>query len=105
MGYAVANPTLGWAAACFAVLTAYSRELGNAANMGADFIGPMAKQHRMAVVTAAAVLGAVASIVMPETSTVPTLILSAALWIIALGALGTAIRRNYRLLDKLNDAE
>ena len=42
------------AAAGLAVLVAYVRELGRATGLPADFGGPMAKQHRMAVLTAAA---------------------------------------------------
>ena len=58
-GYGIGSPALGWSAAAFAVLTAYVRELGRANGAPADFSGPMAKQHRMAVMTAAAVLAAV----------------------------------------------
>jgi len=105
MGYAIGQPILGWAAACFSVLTAYTRELSKAINMGADFVGPMAKPHRMAAVTAATVLGAIASIMMAHDSTVPVLILSIGLWVITLGTLGTAIRRTYRLIEKLNANE
>ncbi|MFJ5370375.1 CDP-alcohol phosphatidyltransferase family protein, partial [Bosea sp. CER48] len=56
VGYGAGAPALGWAAAGFAVLTAYTRELGRACGLPADFSGPMAKQHRMATVTAAALL-------------------------------------------------
>ena len=47
---------VGWAAAVFAVLTAYVRELGRALGQPADFGGPMAKPHRMALLTLAAVV-------------------------------------------------
>jgi phosphatidylglycerophosphate synthase len=53
--YAVA---LGWAAALLALLTAYVRVLGAASGAKPCFLGPMAKQHRMAVVTAAVVTAA-----------------------------------------------
>jgi phosphatidylglycerophosphate synthase len=43
---------LGWITAVLAVLTAYVRELGRGLGQPADFSGPMAKQHRMAVLTA-----------------------------------------------------
>jgi phosphatidylglycerophosphate synthase len=46
----------GWAAAVFAVLTAYIRELGRALGQPADFGGPMAKPQRMALLTAAAIV-------------------------------------------------
>ncbi len=45
--------TMGWAATALALLTAYVRAMGAAAGAGQCFLGPMAKQHRMAVVTAA----------------------------------------------------
>lgn len=57
-GYAVSfvwwGPVMGWLAALLAVMTAYVRTLS--ASMGApmDFRGPMAKQHRMFVMTLAA---------------------------------------------------
>lgn len=54
-GYAVAMPSLGWLAALAAALTAYVRVFGAACGLGHDFRGPMAKQHRMAVLTACCV--------------------------------------------------
>lgn len=47
-----AGQPLGWLASVLAVLTAYVRELGRALGFPADFSGPMAKPHRMAVLTA-----------------------------------------------------
>lgn len=49
---------LGWLAAVLALSTAYVRVLGSALGLSADFRGPMAKQHRMALLTAACVLSA-----------------------------------------------
>jgi phosphatidylglycerophosphate synthase len=49
---------LGGACALLAVLTAYVRELGRGLGLPADFSGPMAKPHRMALLTAAAALSA-----------------------------------------------
>ena len=51
---------LGWAAAVLAVLTAYVRELGRGLGQPADFSGPAAKPHRMALLTLAAVISAIA---------------------------------------------
>jgi phosphatidylglycerophosphate synthase len=48
--------TLGWIAAMLAVLTAYVRVLGRGLGQPQDFCGPMAKQHRMAVMTGACLL-------------------------------------------------
>ncbi|KAA0683692.1 CDP-alcohol phosphatidyltransferase family protein [Neorhizobium sp. P12A] len=95
-GYGIANPGLGWAAAVFAVLTAYVRELGRATGNPSDFGGPMAKQHRMAVMTVAALLGAVEAALQGT-----SLLLTAALWIVALGAFLTALRRGHNLVRQL----
>lgn len=43
--------TLAWLCALLAVLTAYIRVLGVSIGGEADFQGPMAKQHRMALLT------------------------------------------------------
>ncbi|MBI1408258.1 MAG: CDP-alcohol phosphatidyltransferase family protein [Caulobacter sp.] len=55
-GYAAAialpaGEWLGWLAGVLAVLTAYVRELGRGLGQPADFSGPMAKPHRMFVLT------------------------------------------------------
>ena len=96
VGYGVGQPTLGWATAAFAVLTAYTRELGRNCGLPADFSGPMAKQHRMAVITAAAVL----SLAEPLWSG-HNQILTGALWLIAVGAAVTAIRRASNIVRNL----
>jgi phosphatidylglycerophosphate synthase len=54
-GYAAALPELGWLAALAAALTAYVRVYGASCGLGHDFRGPMAKQHRMAVLTVACI--------------------------------------------------
>jgi phosphatidylglycerophosphate synthase len=59
-GYAVTwiswGEALGWAAGAAAVLTAYVRLLGGAMGATQHFCGPMAKPHRMALLTAACLL-------------------------------------------------
>ena len=55
----VVGVSLGWAAAVSAILTAYVRVLGKSIGGQTRFIGPMAKQHRMALLTAASLLAAV----------------------------------------------
>lgn len=89
-------PVLGWAAVSFAFLTAYTRELGVNCGLPADFSGPMAKQHRMAVVTGAAVL----TVFLPLFGGRDELIV-AALWVIAVGSALTALRRAARLVAQL----
>jgi len=79
---------LGLGAALAAMLTAYVRALGGSLGFSQDFRGPMAKPHRMALLTVACVLAAV------ETRLDwPPRILAAALGLILLGSLGTALRR------------
>lgn len=48
------NPILGCLAACAAVFVAYVRAQGKAAGGPNDFCGPMAKPHRMFIITLAA---------------------------------------------------
>ena len=55
LGYSAGTPWLGWLGALLAALTAYIRTLGGALGLAQDFSGPMAKQHRMALMTLACV--------------------------------------------------
>jgi phosphatidylglycerophosphate synthase len=95
-GLAAGAVALGWAAAALSVLTAYLRELGRAEGLAPDFSGPMAKQHRMAVLTAGAVLAAAEPWVLGR-----LLVLEAALWIVVLGAALTAGLRARRIVQGL----
>ncbi len=95
-GLCAGNPALGWAAAALAVLTAYVREHGRACGAAADYSGPMAKQHRMAVMTLAAILAAFE----PLWHGIG-LVLPVALWIVAIGSGITALRRAMRLVTFL----
>ncbi|NLR99738.1 CDP-alcohol phosphatidyltransferase family protein [Rhizobium sp. P38BS-XIX] len=96
IGYGIAMPGLGWAAGAFAVLTAYVRELGRATGNPSDFGGPMAKQHRMAVTTAAALLSIVEALWSGG-----IWVLTIALWIIAIGSAATVLRRSGNLIRHL----
>ncbi len=62
-GYAAGVPSLGWAAALFAALTAYIRVFGGAIGQPQDFSGVMAKQRRMAALTAGLVIQSIESAV------------------------------------------
>ncbi|TCR64919.1 CDP-alcohol phosphatidyltransferase family protein [Bosea sp. BK604] len=95
-GYGAGAPALGWAAAGLAVLTAYTRELGRACGLPADFSGPMAKQHRMATITAAALLSLLEPIWLGHNQ-----VLVIALWLIATGAAVTALRRAANIVRAL----
>lgn len=96
VGFCIGMPSLGWAAAAFAMLTAYVRELGNANGLENDVSGPMAKPHRMAVITCAAVL----SIFEPWWNGGDQ-VLTLALWVIVLGAALTALRRARTIVIEL----
>ena len=96
VGYGIDQPALGWAAAGFAVLTAYVRELGRACGQEADFSGPMAKPHRMAAITLAAALSLFEPLWNGRGE-----VLTVALWIVAIGAVLTALRRSVRLVKEL----
>ncbi|QDV19745.1 CDP-alcohol phosphatidyltransferase [Gimesia panareensis] len=88
---------LGWCAGLLAVMTAYIRTLSASIGAPVDFKGPMAKQHRMAVLTIACVLTAVEILVQGTDYA-----LLAALIVIVLGAVVTCIRRAvsaYRFLE------
>jgi phosphatidylglycerophosphate synthase len=87
---------LGWLAGTFAVLTAYVRVLGGALGLKQSFAGPMAKQHRMAIMTFSSILTAV------ETTVFHTeYVLIAALTIIAAGSLWTTFSRAARVVVEL----
>jgi phosphatidylglycerophosphate synthase len=57
LGYAIGTPWIGWLGALAAAVTAYIRVLGGTFGLAQDFRGPLAKQHRMAVMTAGLLLG------------------------------------------------
>jgi phosphatidylglycerophosphate synthase len=87
---------LGWAAAAGALLTAYVRELGRALGHPADFSGPMAKPHRMALLTGACVVSALEGLWGWRGET-----LAIALAVILVGTLVTTARRTLRLASSL----
>ena len=98
-GYAanpVHGPVLGWTAALLAVITAYVRVLGKSIGSHGYFIGPMAKQHRMAVVTACCALSAAGT-----RWSWDRWILDAGLVLIAFGCLATIWRRLCRIVQDL----
>jgi phosphatidylglycerophosphate synthase len=98
----LAHASLGWAAAIAAVMTAYVREVGRAAGAPADFSGPMAKPHRMFVMTMAALLAASAPLWVADTAPMIGRIVYIALWIVVVGSTLTALNRARRALVFLN---
>jgi phosphatidylglycerophosphate synthase len=99
-GYAAARLPgaidIGWAAAAMSLLTAYTRVLGRSVGAGIYFTGPMAKQHRMALMTLACALAAVLT---------PWGLSAGVLWgaliLIALGCIVTVVRRLWRIVIDL----
>ena len=121
-GYAAgSSPLLGFGAALMSVFVAYVRALGASVGAGQVFIGPMAKPHRMFVMTVLSVAGAIfpkalsqasASYVAyaPNPAALPGLyqvevarghfsldVTSAVLAVIILGCIVTALRRLSRI--------
>ncbi|MBB6223221.1 CDP-alcohol phosphatidyltransferase family protein [Rhizobium leguminosarum] len=95
-GYACGFPWLGWLAALLAALTAYIRVFGGSVGLGQDFSGIMAKQRRMAVLTAGLVAQSVETLI--SASRWSLLIASI---IIAAGSLVTCVTRTIRLARSL----
>jgi phosphatidylglycerophosphate synthase len=90
IGCAAGDLALGLGAALAAMATAYVRVLGRSIGAPSEFGGPMAKQHRMALLTVLAVL----ECFVPASWT--TTIATAALWIVLLLSLLTTARRLLR---------
>jgi phosphatidylglycerophosphate synthase len=87
---------LGWLAGLLAVMTAYVRVLGGSCGSKQDFRGPMAKQHRMAVITIGSVLAA-----LEVFFHWPSRILPLALILIVIGCVVTVIRRVHKIIVEL----
>ena len=88
LGYAIDLPSMGWLGALAAALTAYVRVFGGSLGLPQDFRGPMAKQHRMAAMTAGCLLGAAEQAL---TGTMVALIVTA--WVVAIGSILTCATR------------
>jgi len=93
-GLASGHPALAAAATILAIMTAYVRALASAAGAPADFSGPMAKQHRMAVLTTACGVAAV----LPGLGRA---LLTLALVVITAGCSLTVARRTVRAIQAL----
>lgn len=99
LGYAIGYSDLGWLAALAAALTAYVRVFGGSIGLKQSFIGPMAKQHRMAVMTAGLLLNAVEASVYAS-----HYVLLVALIIIVLGSIATCVTRTLEITRQLEGA-
>ena len=87
---------LGWAASVLAIATAYIRAFGAAQGLGHDFCGPMAKQHRMFVLTVCCLLAAAEIAVGWQARA-----LAVGLAAIAAGTLVTCVRRTWHMASAL----
>jgi phosphatidylglycerophosphate synthase len=87
---------LGVAATILAVLTAYVRLLGGSLGLPQDFRGPMAKQHRMFVLTVACLAAAIEHAMRGSVWS-----LVAALVVIVIGCFVTLLRRTQRIAAQL----
>ncbi len=83
---------LGWIAAVLSVMTAYIRVLGGTLTGTQSFIGPMAKQHRMAVLTLACLLSIGEVWWRPDPKPAET-VMTVALAVIVVGCIVTCWRR------------
>jgi phosphatidylglycerophosphate synthase len=98
-----AAPVLGFSAACVAIFVAYVRALGKGAGAPQEFCGPMAKQQRMATVTAIALYqGLTPASWQPAWGEDGRFgLLAAGLLLIIIGGIATAIRRLLRIAANL----
>ena len=87
---------VGWTAAILAIMTAYIRELGRALGQPADFSGPCAKPHRMALLTFTAAAAALEALLHR-----PARVLALGLVLIAALTAITAVRRTLTLAGRL----
>jgi len=104
-GYAAGGQAVaGFVAACLAIMTAYVRAVGKAAGVSNLYQGPMAKQHRMFVMTLVCVY-----LALSPASWQPAWkgcgLIAAALWVIAAGALITCARRTHRIACVLRSSK
>lgn len=103
-GQAAGNLLLGCGAALLAVLVAYVRALGASAGAGQVFAGPMAKPHRMALLTITSLYCMAAPAGGPWWLA-PRYAMHLALWVIAIGCGVTFARRLIIIAGRMRQAE
>jgi phosphatidylglycerophosphate synthase len=96
LGYAIALPWLGWLGAMLAALTAYVRVLGGAIGLAQDFRGPLAKPHRMFVMT----LGCLIAVIELKMNG-SMLALTITAYLIAIGSALTCVARTLAIAKQL----
>ena len=99
-GYATGSATwgaaLGWTAAALALFTAYIRVLAGSLGVTQSFAGPMAKQHRMFIITVVAMASAAEAWL-----GLPMRAMPIGLAIVVFGAIVTIARRIHRMSREL----
>jgi phosphatidylglycerophosphate synthase len=97
------NVTLGYIATILAIFTAYVRAAGKIAGAPNEFCGPMAKQHRMLVITLVCVYAAITprSWQMITFNSLQIGLMTLGLGAIVVGCVITVIRRVGRIADAL----
>ena len=98
VGYAIGYSDLGWWGALAAALTAYVRVFGGSIGLKQCFCGPMAKQHRMALMTVALLINTAETVVY---GTHKALLL--ALIVIVIGSLITCGTRTLAIARQLKE--
>jgi phosphatidylglycerophosphate synthase len=97
------NVTLGYIATILAIFTAYVRAAGKIAGASNEFCGPMAKQHRMLVITLICLYSAITprswQMITPDDSQFGLMTLGLA--VIVAGCVITVIRRLNRIAHAL----
>jgi phosphatidylglycerophosphate synthase len=97
------NVALGYIATILAIFTAYVRAAGKIAGAPNEFCGPMAKQHRMLVITLVCIYAAMTprswQIITFNNSQIGTM--TVALAVIVLGCVITIVRRLSRIAQEL----
>jgi len=97
------NSTLGYIATILAIFTAYIRAAGKIAGAPNEFCGPMAKQHRMLIITVACLY----SVIVPRSWQILQFdhldigVMALALSVIVAGCLVTVVRRLQRIVCAL----
>lgn len=100
LGYVVAMPWLGWLGALLAAKTAYIRLLGGANGLKQDFRGPLAKPHRMFVMSLGCLIAAVE---LQINGTVFALMVTA--YVVAIGSGITCATRTLAIAKQLKQAK
>ncbi|HEY6112231.1 MAG TPA: CDP-alcohol phosphatidyltransferase family protein [Chthoniobacterales bacterium] len=98
------NATLGYVATVVSIFTAYVRAAGKIAGAPSEFCGPMAKQHRMLVITMTGVYATVAprSWLLIHVGQKAVGVMSIGLAIIVIGCVVTVFRRLKRIAAALS---